>query len=78
VDGKSQIAIVRDGATVNVPVATGAIQGEWVVVESSEIREGDAVVGSVTSTVNEDSQFRFGPPGGGGGVRTTTGGGPRP
>jgi RND family efflux transporter MFP subunit len=75
VDGKSQVTIVRDGATVNVPVTTGAIQGEWVVVESPEIRAGDAVVGSVTSTVNEDSQFRFGPPGSGGGQRAPGGGG---
>jgi HlyD family secretion protein len=73
VDGKAQVAIVRNGATVNVPVTTGAIQGEWVVVESPDIQQGDQVVGSVTTLVNEDSGLPFGP--GAGGGRNGNGGG---
>jgi hypothetical protein len=33
------------------------------------------VVGSVTTLVNEENQFRFGPPGSGGAVRRGDGGG---
>jgi len=69
VDGEAQVAIVRDGATLTVPVTAGTIQGEWVVVESPEIQAGDEVVGSVTTLVNEDSAVPFGSPGGGAGVR---------
>lgn len=74
-NGGAQVAIVRNGETINVPVTTGTIQGEWMVVESSQIQAGDQVVGSVTSTINEDSQFQFGQPGGGG---ARPGGGVRP
>jgi hypothetical protein len=65
VDGEAQVAIVRNGETMTVPVTTGAIQGEWVVVESPELQAGDEAVGSVTSLVLEDSEIQFGPPGGG-------------
>jgi hypothetical protein len=79
VGDESQIAIVRNGQTLTVPVTTGSIQGEWVVVESAEIQAGDAVVGSVTSLVGEDTGLPFGP-GAGGGARPAGGGafGPRP
>jgi HlyD family secretion protein len=63
VDGQAQVEIVRDGETLTVPVTTGSIQGEWVVVESPRLQEGDEAVGSVTSLVIEDSQIQFGPPG---------------
>ncbi|MCC6455923.1 MAG: efflux RND transporter periplasmic adaptor subunit [Caldilineaceae bacterium] len=66
VDGRAQVAVVRNGATLTVPVTTGSIQGEWVVVESPELQEGDAAVGSVTSLVGEDSGLPFGPGAGGG------------
>jgi RND family efflux transporter MFP subunit len=63
-NGRAEITLVRGETTRNVPVVAGAIQGEWVVVESNEIQAGDQVVGSVTTLVNEESQFRFGPGGG--------------
>lgn len=70
VNGESQITLVRNGTTQNVSVTTGAVQGEWVVVQSSAIQAGDEVVGSVTSTVNENTNpfggMSGGPPGGGG------------
>jgi HlyD family secretion protein len=80
VDGRAQIAVVRDGQTLTIPVTTGSIQGEWVVVESPELQAGDAAVGSVTSLVNEDSGMFFGPPGGGDRAPGGGGGavGPRP
>jgi HlyD family secretion protein len=67
VDGQAQIEVVRNGQTMSVPVTTGSIQGEWVVVDSPQIQEGDEAVGSVTSLVIEDSEIQFGPPGQGGG-----------
>lgn len=75
VDGKAQVAVVRNGQTINVPVTPGAIQGEWVVVESPQIQAGDQVIGSVTSLVIEDSEIQFGGPGSGGGPRPGGGGG---
>ncbi len=65
VDGQAQIAVVRNGETISIPVTTGSIQGEWVVVESLEIQAGDAAIGSVTSLVDEESGLPegFGPPG---------------
>jgi HlyD family secretion protein len=74
VDGQAQVAIVRNGATLTVPVTTGSIQGEWVVVESPELEAGDAAVGSVTSLVGDDSGFPFGPGAGGGNARPAGGG----
>jgi RND family efflux transporter MFP subunit len=75
VDGQAQVEIVRDGQTMSVPVTTGSIQGEWVVVESPRLQEGDEAVGSVTSLVIEDSEIQFGPPGQGGGPGGGQGGG---
>ena len=51
-------------------MTTGAIQGEWTVVYSPDLAQGDMVMGSVTSFIgDDDGGFRgFGggrPPGGG-------------
>ena len=73
-DGEAQVAIVRNGQTINVSVTPGAIQGEWVVVESPQIKAGDQVVGTVTSLVIEDSEIQLGGPGGGGGGGQRSGG----
>lgn len=71
-NGDVQVVVVRAGQRLTVPVTTGAIQGEWIVVESSEIQTGDQVVGSVTTLVNENSGLPFGP---GGGAAPAGGGG---
>lgn len=78
-NGGAQVVVVRGEQRLNVAVTTGAIQGEWVVVESAEIQAGDQVVGSVTTLVNEENNFPFGPgaggdapSGGGGGNRLRT------
>jgi len=66
-NGQADVAVVRGGQTITVPVTTGTIQGEWVVVESPDIKEGDQVVGSVTTLVNANQALPFGPGGGGAG-----------
>lgn len=71
-DGVSVVRAVRDGQPVAITVTTGAIQGEWTVVQSPELKAGDQVLGSVTSYVNENpTRFMMGgmgmPPAGAGG-----------
>lgn len=66
----STVMVVVDGQPSPVAVTTGAIQGEWTVVYSPELAQGDMVMGSVTSFIGDDEGgFRgFGggrPPGGG-------------
>jgi HlyD family secretion protein len=68
-DGQ-MIMVLDEGQPSPVPVTTGAIQGEWTVVYSPELEQGDMVMGSVTSFIGDDEgDFRgFGggrPPGGG-------------
>jgi HlyD family secretion protein len=48
-DGESQMVVIRDGAQLTIPVTTGQIQGEWVVVESPELQEGDQVMASLAT-----------------------------
>ncbi len=66
----STVMVIVDGQPSPVSVTTGAIQGEWTVVYSPDLAQGDMVMGSVTSFIGEDDGgFRgFGggrPPGGG-------------
>jgi multidrug efflux pump subunit AcrA (membrane-fusion protein) len=59
------IVIVVSGTTTNtIVVTTGAMQGEWTVVQSAQLKAGDQVVGSVATYLDRQQQ-RFGPPGGG-------------
>ncbi len=60
-DGKAQVAIVRNGQTITCRLPPGPFKGEWVVVESPADSAGRRAVGSVTSLVNEDSGLPFGP-----------------
>lgn len=53
----SIVLVVRNGATTRIPVTTGAVQGEWTVVQSPELQADDQVVGSLTSYVNQDNPF---------------------
>jgi HlyD family secretion protein len=70
-DGAAVVRVVRNGATLPIAVTTGAVQGEWTVVQSPDLQAGDQVVGSVTSFVNEATNQRGfgagmgGPPSGG-------------
>lgn len=59
------VMVVREDGTTPVEVLTGTVQGEWTVVQSPELSAGDEVIGSVTSYIDEDTDF--GGPGGDGG-----------
>ncbi|MCB0043913.1 MAG: efflux RND transporter periplasmic adaptor subunit [Caldilineaceae bacterium] len=65
--GQTTVTVVRNGAAVNVPVATGSIQGEWTVITSSDLQAGDLVVGSTTAPSSESNSGFMGgrPPDGG-------------
>lgn len=68
VNGVAQVTVIRSGAPQPVTVEPGSIQGEWIVVESPELQEGDQIAGSVATYVNEQNQFDMsgGPMSGGG------------
>ena len=52
--------VVRNGQQVQVDVKSGVVQGEFTAVQSPDLHAGDAVVGGVTSRLNQQNQ-----PGGG-------------
>lgn len=54
-NGVSIVRLIRDGQPLSIEVTTGAVQGEWTVVQSPELQEGDQVLGSVASYVNRNS-----------------------
>lgn len=53
-----------DGATTSVTVTPGSIQGEYTLVESTDLQEGDLVVGSVSTNLDSNSGFPGGNMGG--------------
>lgn len=69
---QASVIVVSGQSTTTVTVTPGAIQGEWTVVQSADLKAGDQVVGSVASYLDRQQQ-RFGPGGGG-----PPGGGPPP
>lgn len=72
-EGDRTLVIVASGETTTTVVVTpGAVQGEWTVVQSADLKAGDQVIGSVASFLDRQQQ-RFGPGGGG-----PPGGGPPP
>ncbi len=65
-EGEHYVMLVQNGERQRVKVTPGEIQGEWTVVQSPDLQAGNAVVGQVTSFINEDDDRRgFGPMGGG-------------
>lgn len=58
------VIVVRNSTNFTAKVTPGTIQGEWTVVQSPDLKAGDAVAGSVTTKIN-NNQPRFGPGGGG-------------
>jgi HlyD family secretion protein len=65
-DGESVVMILRDGQPTPISVTSQGTQGEWTVVQSTELKEGDEALGAVTSFLAEDSgSTGFGPGGGG-------------
>jgi multidrug efflux pump subunit AcrA (membrane-fusion protein) len=65
-EGETTVRVVRNGQPTRVSVLPGTSQGEWTVVQSSELKAGDEVVGEVSSFLDEDGSgsFRGGPFGG--------------
>lgn len=57
--------VLRNGAPTPISVTVGTRQGEWVVVDSSELQASDRVVGTTASFINQENRVRFGPPGSG-------------
>jgi len=57
------VEVVQGETTFAVAVTPGGMQGEWTIVQSDELQDGDRVVGSLTSNLNSNNGF----PGGGGG-----------
>lgn len=59
------VTVMRDDTATDVKVTqTGTIQGEWTLVKSADLKEGDQVVGSVATKIS-NNQGGFGPGGGG-------------
>jgi HlyD family secretion protein len=68
-DGKSVVMILRNGQPTPITVTTQGSQGEWMVVQSAELQEGDEAMGTVSSFIDEDGEtggFGGMPAGGGG------------
>jgi len=68
--GQTVVMIVRDGKPVPIAVTPRGVQGEWTVVQSQELHEGDQALGSVSSHLEETGStpgqrgggFMMGPP----------------
>jgi HlyD family secretion protein len=60
-DGQSVVMIVRGGQPMPITVVAQGVQGEWTIVQSADLHDGDLALGTVTSKVNETSTSnRFG------------------
>ena len=58
------VTVVRGAETLVIPVTSIAIQGEWTIVQSTDLQAGDQAVGSVTSDTDSNSGFPGAPDGG--------------
>jgi multidrug efflux pump subunit AcrA (membrane-fusion protein) len=68
-DEESVVMILRDGQPMPISVTLQGSEGEWTVVQSAELQEGDQALGAVSSFLDQNSgSTGFGPPGGGGGM----------
>jgi HlyD family secretion protein len=65
-EGETSVLVVRGGQETRVTVTPGLSQGEWTVVQSSDLQAGDQVVGEVASFVDEADNSTGGGPFGGG------------
>jgi len=66
--GNTVVMILRDGQPTPIVVTSQGTQGEWTVVQSAELQEGDQALGAVSSFLDQEETPGFGPPGGFGGV----------
>jgi HlyD family secretion protein len=69
IEGEGVVMILRDGQPAPISVTPQGSQGEWTVVQSAELQEGDEALGVVSSFLDQDDGGTgFGPPGGGAGM----------
>jgi HlyD family secretion protein len=54
--GQAQVLVQRGEELAPVTVVPGAAQGEWTLVQSPDLHEGDKVQGSVTSYVDQQPE----------------------
>jgi HlyD family secretion protein len=60
--GNSVVMILRDGQPTPISVTSQGTEGEWTVVQSAELQEGDQAIGAVSSFLDQDSgSTGFGP-----------------
>jgi HlyD family secretion protein len=52
------LPVLHAGVITQLPVRTGPVQGEWTVVYADELRAGDQVVGSVSTTATTSRDER--------------------
>jgi HlyD family secretion protein len=65
-DGETVVVILRNGQPTPISVTSQGTEGEWTVVQSPELKEGDQAIGAVSSFLNQDNgSGGFGPGGGG-------------
>jgi HlyD family secretion protein len=57
--GGTYVLVVRNDQEVPVDVTVGIVQGEFTAVQSPDLHAGDAVVGGVTSRLNQQNQGGF-------------------
>ena len=65
-EGETTIRVVRNGQPTRVNVEPGTSQGEWTVVQSTDLEAGDEVVGEVSSFLDDEGNSGFRGPFGGG------------
>lgn len=56
-NGRTTIMVQRGESFVSVNVSTGETRGEWTAVTASELTQGDLVLGTLASYVDEDDKF---------------------
>ena len=58
----TRVIIIRNGQPTPIQVTVRGTQGEWTVVESTDLQTGDEAVGSVSTFLNDDQRGGFGGP----------------
>jgi HlyD family secretion protein len=65
-NGETVVTLLRNGQPTPISVTSQGSEGEWTVVQSAELKEGDQAIGTVSSFLNQDTgSSGLGPAGGG-------------
>ena len=59
-EGTKNVTVVRNGQRQRVQVTPGEVEGEWTVVQSPDLKANDAVVGKISSFINNNTGRGFG------------------